>query len=105
MREGIARELCDITPFFDGHGNVMGQTPVSLPDGEHQIVAIGRCLFQTSIDGSIVTDEAWVVDKLKADFIVGAHTLQEGKINLIHARDKEGGDRIELGEMDTAEIW
>jgi hypothetical protein len=78
---------------------------VPLPDGEHDITATGTCTFQTSIDGRIVRDDAWVVDKLKKDFIVGAHTLQEGKIKLVHAKDEEGGDRVELGEMDAAEIW
>ena len=105
IREDVARDLCDMIPFFDEQGNAVKKTPVSLPDGEHEINAIGRCPFQTSIDGRVVMDEAWVVDKLKADFILGAHTLQEGNIKLVHAKKEDGGDRIELGEIDAVELW
>jgi len=104
IRHDVAKDLCTITPFFDERGNAM-EKRVPLPDGEHDIIATGTCTFQTSIDGRIVRDDAWVVDKLKKGFIVGMHTLQEGKIKLVHAKEEEGGDRVELGELDTPEIW
>jgi len=104
MREDVARDLCDIMPFFDDQRNEI-ERPVPLPDGEHDLTAIGTCLFQTFIDGREVRDEAWVVDKLNRDFILGAHTLQEGNIKLVHAKKEEGGDRIELGEVDAVELW
>lgn len=103
IRQDLAMELCEITPFFDDQGKKKEAVNVSLPDGRN-ISATGTCTFQTTIEGRAVRDEAWVVDKLKRGFIIGAHTLQEGKINFIHASKKEGGDRVELGEMDVPEI-
>ncbi len=105
IRQNVARGLCDITPFFDEKGDIIKEKRVPLPDGEHDIVAIGTCTFQTTIDGRVVRDDSLVVNRLKRDFIIGAHTLQEGKIKLVHAKDEDGGDRVELGELDTPEIW
>jgi hypothetical protein len=104
MREDVARDLCEIMPFFDKDGKEIKRL-VSLPDGEHDLSAIGTCTFQTFIDGREVRDEAWVVTKLNRDFILGAHTLQEGNIKLVHSKKEDGGDRIELGEIDAVELW
>ena len=101
IRKDIARGLCDITPFFNEKGEIVKEQKVPLADGESNIKAIGLCTFQTAIEGRIVRDEAWVVEKLHRDMIIGAGTLQRGGIKLAYAEKAQGGDRIELDSLES----
>jgi hypothetical protein len=93
IRADTCKAIGDVIPFKDEHGKRVTKS-ITLADGETTISAIGTCTFDTRVNDIDVRDEAWVVEKLGQEMIIGADTLQRYGILLEYAEKGKGGDRI-----------
>jgi hypothetical protein len=93
MRLDTSNAIGNVVPFKDA-GGIERPKQITLADGETKITAIGTCTFDTKINEIDVRDEAWVVEKLGQEMIVGADTLQRYGIELKYAEKGRGGDKI-----------
>ena len=93
MRVDTCKAIGDLIPFKDEHGKKITK-PITLADGETRLLAVGTCTFDTKVNDVDIRDEAWVVEKLGQELIIGADTLQRYGILLEYAEKGAGGDKI-----------
>ncbi|HME51971.1 MAG TPA: retropepsin-like aspartic protease [Candidatus Lokiarchaeia archaeon] len=93
IRMDTCTAIGDLIPFKDEHGKKVTK-PITLADGETRLLAIGTCTFDTKVNDIDIRDEAWVVEKLGQELIIGADTLQRYGIQLEYAEKEAGGGKI-----------